>query len=48
MDCVCLAWDRDKWEAVGNAFMNLRVPKYARKILTSKGFISFFKRDSAL
>jgi hypothetical protein len=26
VDCIGLAWDRDKWRALVNSIMNLQVP----------------------
>jgi len=45
MDWIDLAQDRERWQAVTNAAMNLRVPLYAGNFLTSWGTVSFSRRD---
>jgi hypothetical protein len=43
-DWIDLAQDRDRWQALVNAVMNLWFPKNAGNFLTSSGPVSFSKR----
>jgi hypothetical protein len=44
MDWIVLVKDRDRWQAVVNAVMNLLVPHNARNLLTSLEPVSFSRR----
>jgi len=44
VDSIDLAQDRDRWQCVVTAVMNIRVPSNAGNFLTSPGTVTFSRR----
>jgi hypothetical protein len=44
IDWIEIAWDRDRWWALVNVVMNIRVPQNAGNLLTSSEPVSFSRR----
>ena len=46
MDGIHMAQDRDRWLALVNVAMNLRVPRNVENSLTSREAVMLLKKDS--
>jgi hypothetical protein len=44
LDWIELAYERERWRALGNAVMNLQAPEYAGNLLSSCKPVSFSRR----